>query len=563
MRYNFTEIKNWNKSANIMAIEKDYSCFLKRMLPVVFLLFLFTAKKSYAQQNTIKLIPQPAGIQVYAGVVKIQNATKIFVDPHSGVSKTYAEELFKEIDISPIWTNEENKAMIVLKLTNPKKGNTDESYHLKVSLKGKNKIIVSSSGRNGLLHALQTIKQLAVKSDRYTTFPVCTIDDKPAFAWRAYMLDESRHFHGKLIVKNLLDEMARLKLNTFHWHLVDDPAWRLEIKKYPLLTEVSSKGDWTHMNNKITPAKWDSLYNKRPGQYYTHEEIREIVSYADERGIRVIPEIEVPGHASASIYAYPWLGASSRQKNVGILGDLYDVTDPKVEEFLRDVLDEVMSLFPGGIIHIGGDEANYAHWKESKAINVFMKANHIPTYADLQIWAINRMSKYISSKGYRMIGWNEITGDNVRNEAHVEAGKSEKLAKGTLVQFWDGDVSLVNKAIEKGYDVVNSDRMHTYLDYSYEMTSFEKAYSFNPIPNGVSGANKAKILGLGTQMWGEFTPTADRLYFQTFPRIAAFAETGWVDPEKKTSYLDFRSRLSNIEEIWKHKGYVKDQATKY
>jgi hexosaminidase len=535
----------------------------KRILPVVLLLFIFSATESYAQLNIVKLIPQPADIQVYTGVVKIQNATKIFLDPRSGVSKTYAEELFKEIGIRPIWADRENNAMIVLELTNPKKGYTDESYHLKVSLKGKNKIIVGSSGRNGLLHALQTIRQLAIKGDQHTTFPVCTIHDQPAFGWRAYMLDESRHFHGKLIVKNLLDEMARLKLNTFHWHLVDDPAWRMEIKKYPLLTEVSSKGDWTHMNKNITPARWDSLYNKRSGQYYTHEEIREIVSYADERGIRIIPEIEVPGHASASIYAYPWLGASSRQKNAGIIGDLYDVTDPKVEKFLQDVLDEVISLFPGGIIHIGGDEANYAHWKGSEGINVFMKTNNIPTYADLQIWAINRMSKYISSKGYRMIGWNEITGDNIRNEAHIEAGKSETLAKGTLVQFWDGDVSLVNKAIEKGYDVINSDRMHTYLDYPYETTSFEKAYSFNPIPKGVLSANKYKILGLGCQMWGEFTPTSERLYFQTFPRIAAFAETGWVAPEKKTSYLDFRSRLSNIEEIWKHKGYVKDQATKY
>jgi len=563
MRYNFTETKNWNKGVDVLFIETDHSRFLKRILHFVLLLSLFLGTKGYAQQNIIKLIPQPADIQVFAGLVKIQKATNIFVDPRSGVNKTYAEELFQEIGIQPVWVSREKNAMIVLKITNPKHGYTEESYHLKVSLKGRNKITVSSSGKNGLLHALQTIRQLAINSGQYTTFPVCTINDQPAFGWRAFMLDESRHFHGKSVVKKLLDEMARLKLNTFHWHLVDDPAWRMEIKKYPLLTEISSKGDWTHMNKNIRPAKWDSLYNKRQGQYYTQEEIREIVAYADVRGIRVIPEIEVPGHASASIYAYPWLGASSRQKNAGIIGDLYDVTDSKVEKFLQDVLDEVISLFPGGIIHIGGDEADYTHWKESKEINVFMNSNNIPTYADLQIWTINRMSKYISSKGYRMIGWNEITGDNIRNDANIEAGKSEKLAKGTLVQFWDGDVSLVNKAIEKGYDVVNSDRMHTYLDYPYEMTSFEKAYSFNPIPNGVSPENKHKILGLGCQMWGEFTPTPERLYFQTFPRIAAFAETGWVAPEKKTSYLDFRGRLANIEEIWKLKGYVKDQATKY
>ncbi|WP_214227850.1 beta-N-acetylhexosaminidase [Pedobacter sp. B4-66] len=517
--------------------------------------------ETYAQQSAIKLVPQPADLQMHNGFVKIKDAISVFIDPRSGVSKLYAKELFQEIGIQPVWRNKEKDAVVVLKLT--KSQVIDESYSLQISLKEKGAIIASSPSKNGLLNALQTIRQLAVKEDQQTGFPLCTINDKPRFGWRAYMLDESRHFHGKIVVKKLLDEMARLKLNTFHWHLVDDPGWRVEIKKYPRLTSVGSKGDHTHMSKGISPVKWDSLYNNRPGQFYTQADIREIVAYAIDRGIRIIPEIEVPGHASASIYAYPWLGASSRKKNEGIRGDLYDITDPKVVKFLQDVLDEIISLFPSKIIHIGGDEANYSHWKESKEINEFMKANNIPTYSDLQVWAINRMSKYISSKGYRMIGWNEITGDNIRNEAHVEAGKSEKLAKGTLVQFWDGDVSLVNKAIEKGYDVVNSDRLFTYLDYPYETTSFEKAYAFNPIPNGISAADSYKVLGLGCQMWGEFTPTSDRVYYQTFPRIAAFAETGWVAPEKKGNYLDFRNRLSQIEEIWKTKGYIKDQEGRY
>ena len=172
----------------------------------------------------------------------------------------------------------------------------------------------------------------------------------------------------------------------------------------------------------------------------------------------MIPEIEVPGHASASIYAYPWIGATSRREGKAVVGDLYDVTDPKVEEFLHDILDEVVALFPSKIVHIGGDEANYTHWQNSEEIQAFMKANGLPTCSDLQVWAINRMSKYLASKGCRMIGWNEITGDNVRGEAHVQASQSEKLAPGTIVQFWDGDSSLVNKAIEKGYDVVNSNR---------------------------------------------------------------------------------------------------------
>src|SRR5690606_6144066 len=226
-------------------------------------------------------------------------------------------------------------------------------------------------------------------------------------------------------------------------------------------------------------------------------------------GIRVIPEIEVPGHVSASVYAYPWLGASSKRTGKFVAGDLYDVTDPKVIQFLHDVLDEIVSLFPGGVIHIGGDEANYAHGEQSEPINDFMKQKEIPTYADLQVWAINRLSTYIASKGYQMIGWNEITGDNVRGEAHIEASQSEKLAPGTIVQFWDGEVTLINKAIAKGYDVVNSNRFFTYLDYPYETTSLEKAYSFNPIPDGIAPQDQKKILGLGCQLWGEFTPTTE------------------------------------------------------
>ena len=255
----------------------------------------------------------------------------------------------------------------------------------------------------------------------------------------------------------------------------------------------------------ITPEGWDSLHPERT--YYTQDEIREVVRYAADRGIRIIPEIEVPGHASASILAYPWIGSTSRREGKAVTGDLYDVTDPKVEAFLHDILDEVIGLFPSKIVHIGGDEANYVHWKNSPEIMAFMKENGLPTCTDLQVWAINRMSKYLASKGCRMIGWNEITGETVREG--IQASQSEQLAPGTIVQFWDGDVSLVNKAIAKGYDVVNSNRFFTYVDYAYEVTPFEKAYSFDPIPEGLAEKDKKKILGLGCQMWGEYTPTLE------------------------------------------------------
>ena len=442
-----------------------------------------------------------------------------------------------------------------------------DGYRLEIT-PGRAEIVGGSAA--GAFYAVQTLRQLIpvaaydATGVRAVELPVVTIEDKPCLGYRGMMLDVCRHFFTVDEVKEALDIMALHKLNVFHWHLTDDQGWRIEIKKYPKLTEVGSVRSRT-LIGRDPGGEYDEncKFDETPyGGYYTQDEIRDIVKYADDRGIKVIPEIEVPGHASASIYAYPWIGATSRREGKAVVGDLYDVTDPKVEEFLHDILDEVVALFPSKIVHIGGDEANYTHWQNSEEIQAFMKANGLPTCSDLQVWAINRMSKYLASKGCRMIGWNEITGDNVRGEAHVQASQSERLAPGTIVQFWDGDISLVNKAIEKGYDVVNSNRFFTYLDYPYEVTPFEKAYSFNPIPDGLADADKEKILGTGCQMWGEFTPNLDRLYYQIFPRIAAYAECGWTPADKKY-YEDFRKRLKKIENIWKEKGYLKTQLDKY
>jgi len=529
----------------------------------LFVLFLIYFVSPVLAQNTeVKIVPQPSSIVLTGGSLNFSSTIKIYLDQSSRLDKAYVLQVLKGMGVDPLIVSNKGQAQLSFLSMGKKSAAKDESYQLEVG-KG-DKIAITAGSRQGLLHGLQTLRQLGTPAENGLVFPRCTIADAPAFSWRAYLLDESRNFHGKEVVKDLLDEMARLKLNIFHWHLVDDPAWRLEIKRYPRLTEITSKGnygDMVHFMN--SPNRFDSLFVRPPAQFYTQADIKEIVAYADVRGISVLPEIELPGHATASIYAYPWLGASSKALGKGIHGDIYDLTDPKVEEFIHHIIDEVVNLFPGGVIHIGGDEANYQHWKDSKEINAFMKENNIPTYADLQVWAINRLSKYISSKGYRMMGWNEITGDNIRREAHMEAGKSEKLAEGTVVHFWDGEVSLVNKAIEKGYDVVNSDRHHTYLDYPYEVTSFEKAYSFNPIPKGIAEKDRSKILGLGAQMWGEFTPNLERLYFQTFPRLAAYSEVGWVPAEKKTSYVDFRERLKNIERIWDAKGYIRHQKGKY
>lgn len=503
-------------------------------------------------RDNLPIVPKPQQETIRGEDITFDNNWEVYVDPEAKMAYTYLTSVLKECGVHIRFTDNKRNADIIFDI-DKKISTNPEAYRLSVSKD--HKIMALGTTANGLLYALQSLRQIISHQENGIIIPSCQIIDEPAFHCRAFMLDESRHFHGMETVKKLLDEMCYLKMNTFHWHLVDDPGWRIEIKKYPELTAVGSKRDFSHRD--LTLEQWNERFPGRK-MYYTQEEIREIVRYAGERGIQVVPEIEVPGHASASIAAYPWLGASSKAQNSDIWGDLYNVTDLKVERFIQDVLDEVISLFPSKIVHIGGDEANYIHWQNNPQIVQFMKDQKIPTFADLQVWSINRFSKYLESKGVRMMGWNEITGDNIRGEAHLEASQTEQLAEGTLVHFWDGEISLVNKAIGKGYDVVNSNRHYTYLDYSYEVTPLEKAYSFHPIPEGLAKEKESMIAGLGCQMWGEYTPNVTRLYYQTFPRIAAYAESGWTKAENK-NFDEFSVRMKNTERRWRILGYFNRQ----
>ncbi len=513
----------------------------RTLLSLLYAAFLLLCVPTYAG-NGLPIIPKPLNVTTSGEYISMNKSLTIYVSPKVGLNEAFVRSLFAEIGVQTVFVKAKRKAQLTLK-TGKCFSKNSEAYTLSVNQKGKMK--AEANTKNGLIYSLESLRQIIQNHNGQYQVPCCNIQDEPAFPWRAYMQDESRHFQGMETVKKLLDEMTRLKLNTFHWHLVDDQGWRIEIKKYPLLTSRGSKRDYS---NWVTPEEWNQKYPDRK-TYYTQDEIREIVLYAANRGIKVIPEIEIPGHSSAAIMSYPWLGTSN----------IYNVTNPKVETFFHDVLDEIITLFPSKIIHIGGDEADHSIWKNDPQIVQFMKDNNIPTPADLQLWAINRVSNYLTSKGCRMMGWNEITGDNIRNEANREAGQSEKLAPGTIVHFWDGAITLVNKAVDKGYDVVNSNRLFTYLDYDYNTTSLEKAYSFNSIPEGLAKQDESKILGFGCQMWGERTPTAERVYQQVFPRIAALAECGWTKNNQK-DFKDFMDRFSTtLEPFWKANGFINTQ----
>lgn len=344
--------------------------------------------------------------------------------------------------------------------------------------------------------------------------------------------------------------MAFLKMNTFHWHLTDDQGWRIEIKKYPLLTQIGAFRDSTQLEN----SRSNKYLQKPHGGFYTQEEIKEIIRYADRLHIRIIPEIEMPGHAGAAIASYSWLGCTGKPIPVpckfGVNYDILDVTNPEVYSFIEGVLDEVINLFPSPIIHIGGDEVKYDHWKASSAITQYMEKNKIKNPAELQIDFTNKISRMLSQKGKRMIGWNDITGDKIHNfQAEDETGSSAQLAPGTIVQFWKGDSTLIRKTLEKGFDIVNSYHIYTYLDYTYKKTPLEKAYSFSPIPENIPAELKKHILGLGCQMWTEWLPTCESAQKMIFPRIAAHAETGWTAPESK-NFTRFSNALQGLLKHW-------------
>ncbi|PCH78542.1 MAG: glycoside hydrolase family 20 [Flavobacteriaceae bacterium] len=414
-------------------------------------------------------------------------------------------------------------------------------------------IVISAAGNKGWFYGLQSLRQLAHKS---LQIPTMTVQDSPRFSWRAYMLDESRYFHGEDFVKLMLDQMALLKMNVFHWHLVDDGGWRIEIKKYPRLTTVGSK----RRDSEI--GTWGSgKFSGEPHEgFYTQKQIKNIVAYAAERNITIVPEFEMPGHSSAAIASYPWLGTLGTDLEVpirfGRLFDNYDITKPEVITFIHDVLEEIFELFPSKVIHIGGDEVGYKVWEESKSVQKYMKENNIESPADLQIQFTNSISKFIEKNGRRMMGWNEIMGKNIHHGfAEKKNDKEAKtaLAKNVVVHFWKGNIDLLTKAAQEGYGIVNSTHSNTYLDYNYKKISLEKAYSFNPIPKDLAVEYHRNVYGLGCQMWSEWTPTNDDVARQTFPRIAAFAEVGWTETNNK-DFNSFSKALEQLKKYWATQG---------
>ena len=417
----------------------------------------------------------------------------------------------------------------------------EEGYHLKIE---ENEILIEAKTQKGALYAVQSLIQLLpLKTTSKSIAIQCLeIKDEPQFVYRGMHLDVARHFFSVDFIKKYINLMAMLKMNTFHWHLTEDQGWRIEIKKYPKLQEIAAFRKETlvgHYSDK--PHKFDG---KKYGGYYTQEEIKEIVKYASERQITVIPEIEMPGHSQAAIAAYPELGCTGKQVEVatkwGVFNDIYC---PKEEtfKFLEDVIDEVVALFPGKYIHIGGDEAPKTNWKNCKHCQQLIKKENLKDEHGLQSYFITRMEKYINSKGKQIIGWDEI----------LEGG----LAPNATVMSWRGTSGAVQAAKEK-HNVILTPGSHCYFDH-YQATNeneplafggflpLEKVYNFNPIPEELNKEESKYVLGAQGNLWTEYIPTPEQAEYMAFPRAIALAEVVWSSNKNK-NYTNFVKRLEHF-----------------
>lgn len=513
----------------------------------LFLIITLLCSLNLTAKNSYPVIPYPNKLVEMEGFFEFKTSLNVTMPANFKTELSLMTEIFADEYLVKISQSQNGK--LVFK---ENKDLPEEAYTITVN---SNQITAEASSTTGCFHAIQTIRQLMRLTGKGSyTIANCRINDQPAFSWRAYLLDEARYFKGKDAVKEILDEMALLKMNIFQWHLTDDAGWRVEIKKYPLLTETGAWRDSTQAGNWQS-KKYDSNAH---GGFYSQSDIKELVAYAAQRHITIVPEIEMPGHMSAAIAAYPWLGASGKTIRVpvdfGVRYDVLNVAEEKVYGFIEDVLNEIMDLFPGKVIHIGGDEVRHDQWKTNAAINALMEKEGFKNYSDMHVYFVNRISKYIEKNGRRMMGWNDILGKNL-HEWSSEANTTQSLAKNTIIHFWKGDSTLLNDAIEQGYEIVNSYHEFTYLDYDYKSIPLEKSYSFAPVPYDLSKDKINNVLGLGCQMWGEWIPSVAGMHRKTFPRIAAYAEVGWTNEANK-DYGRFLTSLENLKRHWDRKGIL-------
>ncbi|ATC34024.1 beta-hexosaminidase [Caulobacter vibrioides] len=494
-------------------------------------LALSAAFATGAVADSLAITPAPAKVVRAEGVFTLSAATRIHVAKGDieakGVAVQLADLIQRSRGFRPVVIEGAPSAGAIV-LT--REGPAGEAYKLDINAKG---VTIAAAKRAGLFYGAMSLWQLATPDEAKgpVALPAAAIEDAPRFAWRGLMVDSARHYQSLDTLKAVIDAMAAHKLNTFHWHLVDDQGWRLEINKYPKLTQVAA---W-----RRNPGA--AVNYPKYGGFYTQDQARELVAYAAARNITVVPEIETPGHALAPIVAYPQLGTAppdaSKMGDWGIFPWLYN-TDDATFAFLDDVLNEVMDIFPSTFIHVGGDEAIKDQWKASPKVQAKIKELGLKDEHELQSWFIQRVGKTLEKRGRRLIGWDEI----------LEGG----LAPNATVMSWRG-VDGAIAAAKQGHDTVLSPHPVLYLDHRQSasaeeptgrghISSLKDVYAFDPTPAQLTADERKHILGVQANVWTEHMQTDQRMQLMAFPRAVALAERAWSS-EAKANWDAFAKRL--------------------
>jgi hexosaminidase len=498
-------------------------------------------------QEVRNVIPMPAHLETRDGAFRLDGATRVTLDPGSAAALApSAERWAARVRTAtglplPVGPGAAGQGAIHLTL----QGGADpgrEGYRLDVSPAG---VVVRGGDPAGAFYGLQTLRQLlpagvegGANASADWLIPAVRIEDRPRFRYRGMHLDVARHFFPVEFIKSYLDMLALYRFNTFHWHLTEDQGWRIEIERYPLLTEIGGWRRETVVRKNFDPYIGDGIPY---GGFYTQDEVRDVVAYAAERFITVVPEIEMPGHSTAALAAYSGLACTPGPFEVatkwGVFEDIYC---PKEETFtfLENVLTEVMALFPSEYIHIGGDEAPKRRWRESAIAQEVIRREGLEDEDELQSWFIQRIGRFLAAHGRKIIGWDEI----------LEGG----IPPDATVMSWRGVQGGIEAARE-GHDVIMTPGSHVYFDHYQGDPATEpfaiggnsplrKVYDFEPVPPELSPAEAAHVIGAQANVWTEYMKTTDHVEYMVFPRLLALAEVVW-SPREARDWASFRARL--------------------
>lgn len=505
--------------------------------------------------GSVDIVPEPSDVRVGEGVFSLTRRTEIRLsDGDSSLARAagFFGELAGKSLGRPLAVvrggGQESGAICVALGDLPA-----EAYVLSVR---SDRIDLTGGSPAGVFYGFQTLRQMLPESAlrgekaRAIDLPVVEIRDEPRIGYRALLLDAGRHFFGPEEVKSVIDLMAMHKLNRLQWHLTEDQGWRIEIRKYP---ELTRRGAWRDRSDLRPPEDGRPEKDPQPyGGYYTRQQVREIVRYAADRFIEIVPEIEMPGHAMAALASYPWLGCLGEGYEVpslwGVKEDVYCAGKDSTFVFLEDVLTEVTDLFPYELVHIGGDECPKARWKECPRCQRRMRDEGLGSEEELQSYFVRRIERFLASRNRRMVGWDEIRQGGLSETAIVLSRKREQGLR---------------SALENGNDVIMTPYLNCYFDYYQGSRETEPlafggflplrtAYDLDPF-EGLNAEQSRRILGVQCNLWTEFVATLDHAEYMLLPRLAAFAERAWTGGEG--NYPDFLRRLESLSRLYDAQGY--------